>query len=460
MIESTELFEFLGEKEYNYYKEAHLIFFSKTDKEFLFLLSSDESSNYKSMFTQVLLQDNVPPYAISRLMITDYKGLFTPANIQKILTSKPLKNEDLLHSINWHEIWETHAFWDWLNIISQNPIQIDNIKGTIIYFIEIPLLSVQKLNNNLESLNYPFKFKFFSSEEIINGKNIDITISKIFQKINIENHIYETLQLRTEENQDTYIILSSKPAEKDIKERDGIYHFPCLFQGIYRKNKEKWFFYTVDKDGLPDESQLKSCKAIILPGAQISVYENLPHLMKIMQFIQKVRSNYSHIKILGICFGAQITTKALGGEVKKRNGSFVSGVEQIKIKKRFYNIPFVTESQIKKFKVHEVFQLHGDEISKIPEGFQLLASSDTCKNEIFSSLDERILLFQGHPEYDSHFLLNRKIMDDIQSIDPMYKNKLYADQLKEYYLSMQKYRDYDKHAFRKVCNTFIKSHNN
>ena len=53
---------------------------------------------------------------------------------------------------------------------------------------------------------------------------------------------------------DYYIILACK---KQGDDQVGIFHFPALFQGIYRKNKEKWIYLIASSDELPNEELLR-----------------------------------------------------------------------------------------------------------------------------------------------------------------------------------------------------------
>jgi len=69
---------------------------------------------------------------------------------------------------------------------------------------------------------------------------------------------------------------------------------------------------------LPSEEDLKTLKLIVLSGSGHSVYEtDTPWIPLVKDLIRNVYQNYPHIKILGGCFGEQVTANALGGIVEK-----------------------------------------------------------------------------------------------------------------------------------------------
>ena len=49
---------------------------------------------------------------------------------------------------------------------------------------------------------------------------------------------------------------------------------------------------------------------------------------------------------------------------------------------------------------------HNDYVEGVPEGFELLANSESCKVEAMIKKDGRILSFQFHPEYLSDYAIS------------------------------------------------------
>ena len=95
------------------------------------------------------------------------------------------------------------------------------------------------------------------------------------------------------------------------------------------------------------------------------------------------------IAILGICYGAEIIALTLGGTMYRMN-SYIQGTIAVKVLK--------SSSLIPDKKLIRVYESHRYCISKLPEGFDSLASSQFCKHEVFSHKKKKIFGTQFHPE--------------------------------------------------------------
>jgi GMP synthase (glutamine-hydrolysing) len=126
-------------------------------------------------------------------------------------------------------------------------------------------------------------------------------------------------------------------------------------------------------------------KGIILSGSPFSVNEENAPAADIRQF-------NSHLPVLGVCYGAQLTAKAFGGRVDKSN-------------KREFGRAILDHKEDELFKGitphSQVWMSHSDSIAVLPEGFEVLAStgsipvaafrkSDTASNPLYG--------LQFHPE--------------------------------------------------------------
>ena len=130
----------------------------------------------------------------------------------------------------------------------------------------------------------------------------------------------------------------------------------------------------------------KNVKGLIFSGGPSSVSkETSPQIEK---FVYKL-----NIPILGVCYGLQLICRDFGGEVKLSNEREF-GKTKIKILKdspllkNAYNI----EHQYK------VWMSHSDKVIKLPEGFEILASSINCSSVIIQNLKNKIFGVQFHPE--------------------------------------------------------------
>lgn len=145
--------------------------------------------------------------------------------------------------------------------------------------------------------------------------------------------------------------------------------------------------YDVEHGEYPEE--LNECDGYVITGSKMSVYDDESWIQVLLKFVQQLHKHKK--KLVGICFGHQLVAEALGGKTQPAAGGWGVGVHEnhILIKESFMD-PCV-----------EAFALvvsHKDQVSKLPDGAELLASSDFCPNAMFR-IDNHILTFQGHPEF-------------------------------------------------------------
>ena len=123
---------------------------------------------------------------------------------------------------------------------------------------------------------------------------------------------------------------------------------------------------------------------VILSGSPFSVYDK--EAFKID--LDEIRGKYP---ILGICYGAQFMSYTLGGNVEPA-GTREYGRANL--------ASFDKENPLfKGFEEHsQVWMSHGDTISKLPEGFKVIASTDKVVNAAYQAEGEPLWGVQFHPE--------------------------------------------------------------
>ena len=108
---------------------------------------------------------------------------------------------------------------------------------------------------------------------------------------------------------------------------------------------ERWGFYNAYDFKFPSTNELKNLQAIIIPGSHVSVRESdnkVSWVSALKDFIIKVYTKHPHVKILGVCFGAQLIAEALGGHVEKMAyGRMFIGKESIEMNNNFFSYPAV-----------------------------------------------------------------------------------------------------------------------
>ncbi len=136
-------------------------------------------------------------------------------------------------------------------------------------------------------------------------------------------------------------------------------------------------------------------KAIILSGGPSSVYEKgAPTIDK------KIFS--LAVPVLGICYGEQLICHLLGGKV---GSSFEREFGKAEIK-------IISNSKLfKSVKNKQVWMSHGDHISKIPTGFEVIANTPKAPFAAIADEKKKIYGVQFHPEV-LHSIDGQKIIEN------------------------------------------------
>lgn len=153
-------------------------------------------------------------------------------------------------------------------------------------------------------------------------------------------------------------------------------------QLIARRIREHGVYSEVIPFNTPVEEILaRNPAGIILSGGPSSVNAENAHLIE-KKLLEK------NIPILGICYGMQLITHLLGGEVKKGvKGEYGKAKLNIQESNQFLN--GVKESST-------VWMSHFDEVEKLPEGFSVNATTDVIS--AISNESQQIYAVQFHPE--------------------------------------------------------------
>ena len=131
-----------------------------------------------------------------------------------------------------------------------------------------------------------------------------------------------------------------------------------------------------------EEIKKMNPKGIILSGGPNSVYEE-------GSFTVDPEIFNLGVPVMGICYGMQLMTKLLGGSVERANErEYGKAVITAETHSLFTKLP---EEQT-------VWMSHSDKVINLPEGFNVIAHSPSCKYAAIENPERNLYGVQFHPE--------------------------------------------------------------
>ncbi len=161
-------------------------------------------------------------------------------------------------------------------------------------------------------------------------------------------------------------------------------------------------FYEVYLDDYPEE--IDECDAYLSTGSQYSVYDDLPWIHKLVQFVRRLYD--AQIGLVGICFSHQLIAHALGGKVSLSYNGWGVGISTTQIiSKKSWMDPDLS--------IVGLVVSHQDQVVELPPHTEVILGCDFCPYSAIQ-VDDHFLGFQGHPEFSADFAL--ALMDYRQDI--------------------------------------------
>lgn len=144
-------------------------------------------------------------------------------------------------------------------------------------------------------------------------------------------------------------------------------------------------------------------KAIILAGGPESVIgESTPRAPKCVFEL--------NVPVLGICYGMQTMAEQLGGQVEASDQREF-GYAQVKVEGKSRLLADIADHMdASGDALLDVWMSHGDKISRIPEGFELMASTASAPIAGMYHEERRLYGVQFHPEV-THTLQGQRILE-------------------------------------------------
>jgi len=171
----------------------------------------------------------------------------------------------------------------------------------------------------------------------------------------------------------------------DLAERFGDY--PAMFEQLLGNGFEVETF-DVQAGELPDSD---THDAVLITGSPAGVYEDLPWIAPLMDFIRAAKDS----RMVGVCFGHQVMAEALGGHVEKSDKGWGAGLHRYSVEHE--------ETWLDGAATIAIPASHQDQVVVQPPHTQVVAASDFTPFAALAWTDRPAISFQFHPEFSPEF---------------------------------------------------------
>lgn len=177
------------------------------------------------------------------------------------------------------------------------------------------------------------------------------------------------------------ILETGRPPE----ELAGAYpDYPAMFADLLAAPDLTFRPYAVLDGELP--ASVTEADGWLITGSRHGVYEDHDWIAPLKAFIREIDA--AGQPLVGICFGHQIMAEALGGRAEKYDGGWALGAHEYR----------GSDGQ-----VHRLNAFHQDQVTEVPPGAEVIASSPFCQ---YAALRYRgnMVSLQPHPEFAADYL--------------------------------------------------------
>ena len=142
--------------------------------------------------------------------------------------------------------------------------------------------------------------------------------------------------------------------------------------------------FDVQAGDLPEPS---AHAAYLVTGSPAGVYDPLPWIEPLMEFIRETRDS----KMIGVCFGHQAMAQALGGEVVKSPKGWGTGLHRYRVVR--------AEPWTNGEREVAIPASHQDQVVVQPPNTEIVAESSFTPFAALAWTDRPAISFQFHPEF-------------------------------------------------------------
>ena len=131
--------------------------------------------------------------------------------------------------------------------------------------------------------------------------------------------------------------------------------------------------------------------AVLITGSPAGVYDGLPWIKPLSDFIRAAADR----KMVGVCFGHQIMSEALGGMVVKSEKGWGAGLHRYSVVR--------SEPWLDGEREISIPASHQDQVVIQPPNTEIVAASDFTPYAALAWTDRPAISFQFHPEFEPAF---------------------------------------------------------
>lgn len=163
--------------------------------------------------------------------------------------------------------------------------------------------------------------------------------------------------------------------------------YPELFDAILAPQGIELVRYDLDEGRFP--ADVDECDGWLCSPSRLSTYDPVPWLADAEALLRELVAR--EVPYVGVCFGHQLLAQALGGSVERSPDGWGVGVRDYEVVARR---PWMQPGAERVALIGS----HQDQVTRLPDGAELLFRSDYCPLGGFA-IGERAWTLQVHPEF-------------------------------------------------------------
>ncbi|KAG6551038.1 hypothetical protein Mapa_007271 [Marchantia paleacea] len=214
-----------------------------------------------------------------------------------------------------------------------------------------------------------------------------------------------------------------------------------MFIKLLGDPQDKWDVFPVVEGIFPPEEDLGKYDGFVLTGSRHDAHGDDEWIVKLCALLHSLHERKS--KMLAICFGHQVLSRALGGKTGKAEVGWEVGVRKVQLTDAMFAKPYAAGAP----PVINIYESHRDQVKEIPTGGELLGFSEKTGIEMYA-VGDNVLAIQGHPEF------TEDVVRDI--VDTRFSMGILNDAETRTAQESMKEGPHDREILQRICKLFLK----